>query len=88
MAITHVTQYLNFSFEELHVQDYGAGRKKGQLGMAGGFGAPAAGTCVCFCVSLWAICDTFSMLTCLCVLLFAHTCKHTHVHARTPLTAR
>ena len=48
MAITHMTQYQNYSFEELRVQDYEAGRKKAQPGAggfgaaAGGFGAPAA----------------------------------------------
>ena len=46
MAITAMPAYQNYSFEELRVQDYDAGRKKAQggfgLGGGGGFGAPAA----------------------------------------------
>ena len=41
MAITHMPQYQNYSFEELRVQDYEANRKKFQGGNVGGFGQAA-----------------------------------------------
>jgi nuclear pore complex protein Nup98-Nup96 len=48
MAITHMQQYSDHSFEELRVQDYEAGRKKlvaggSFAGATTGFGAAASG---------------------------------------------
>jgi hypothetical protein len=43
MAITAMPAYQNYSFDELRVQDYGAGRTKPKPGTVGGFGQSAAG---------------------------------------------
>jgi hypothetical protein len=45
MAITHMQQYSDHSFEELRVQDYEVGRKKlvGGASATTGFGAAASG---------------------------------------------